>query len=43
MAIFSNTVNYLDGGTLLQAFFAYDNAFEGRHIAMVTTYRLPKL
>lgn len=35
MAIFSNTVNYLDGDTLLQAFFAYDDAFEGRRPAVL--------
>jgi dienelactone hydrolase len=38
MAIFSNTVNYLDGGTLLQAFFAYDNAFEGRRPAVLIAH-----
>ena len=35
MAIISNTVNYLDGGTLLQAFFAYDDAFDGRRPAVL--------
>lgn len=30
MAIVSNTINYLDGDTLLEAFFAYDDAIEGR-------------
>ncbi len=29
MAIISNTVNYLDGDTLLEGFFAYDEAIEG--------------
>ena len=38
MAIFSNTVNYLDGGTLLQAFFAYDDAFEGRRPAVLIAH-----
>ena len=38
MAIFSNTVNYLDGGTLLQAFFAYDDAFEGRRPAVLISH-----
>ena len=35
MAIVSNTVNYLDGGTLLQAFFAYDDSFETRRPAVL--------
>lgn len=35
MAIVSNTVNYLDGGTLLQAFFAYDDSFEERRPAVL--------
>ncbi|GFO74357.1 hypothetical protein BPLS_P1026 [Bathymodiolus platifrons methanotrophic gill symbiont] len=35
MTIFSNTVNYLDGGTLLQAFFAYDYTYEGRRPAVL--------
>ena len=30
MAIVSNTVGYLDGGVLLEGFFAYDDEFEGR-------------
>jgi len=30
MAIISNTVGYLDGGVLLEGFFAYDDRFEGR-------------
>ena len=38
MAIFSNTVNYLDGGTLLQAFFAYDDTFEGRRPAVLISH-----
>lgn len=38
MAIFSNTVNYLDGDTLLQAFFAYDDAFEGRRPAVLIAH-----
>lgn len=38
MAIFTNTVNYLDGGTLLQGFFAYDDAFEGRRPAVLISH-----
>jgi len=38
MAIFSNTVNYLDGGTLLQGFFAYDDAFEGRRPTVLISH-----
>ncbi|RLA25550.1 MAG: carboxymethylenebutenolidase [Gammaproteobacteria bacterium] len=38
MAIFSNTVNYLDGGTLLQGFFAYDDTFEGRRPAVLISH-----
>ncbi len=38
MAIVSNTVNYLDGGTLLQAFFAYDDSFEGRRPAVLISH-----
>lgn len=38
MAIISNTVNYLDGGTLLQAFFAYDDTFEGRRPAVLISH-----
>ena len=38
MAIVSNTVNYLDGGTLLQAFFAYDDAFEERRPAVLISH-----
>lgn len=30
MAIISNTVDYLDGDTLLEGFFAFDNAIEGQ-------------
>lgn len=35
MAVVSNTVNYLDGGVLLQAFFAYDDSFESRRPAVL--------
>lgn len=35
MAIVSNTVGYLDGDVLLEAFFAYDDAFEGRRPAVL--------
>ena len=35
MAIVSNTVNYLDGGTLLQALFAFDDSFEERRPAVL--------
>ena len=38
MAIVSNTVNYLDGGTLLQAFFAYDDSFEERRPAVLISH-----
>ena len=35
MAIQSNTVNYLDDEVLLEAFFAYDDALEGRRPAVL--------
>lgn len=38
MAIHSNTVNYLDEGTLLQAFFAYDDSYEGRRPAVLISH-----
>ena len=38
MTIVSNTVNYLDGGTLLQAFFAYDDSFEERRPAVLISH-----
>ncbi|NOQ15815.1 MAG: alpha/beta hydrolase [Methyloprofundus sp.] len=38
MAIISNTVNYLDGDTLLEAFFAYDDNFEGRRPAVLISH-----
>ncbi|WP_428353601.1 dienelactone hydrolase family protein [Methyloprofundus sp.] len=38
MAIFSNTVNYLDGDTLLQAFFAYDDAIDERKPAVLIAH-----
>ncbi|NOQ13115.1 MAG: alpha/beta hydrolase [Methyloprofundus sp.] len=38
MAIVSNTVNYLDGDTLLQAFFAYDDSFEARRPAVLISH-----
>ncbi len=30
MSVVANTVGYLDGGVLLEGFFAYDSSFEGR-------------
>ncbi len=38
MAIISNTVNYLDGETLLEAFFAYDDSFAGRRPAVLISH-----
>jgi len=38
MAIVSNTVNYLDGDTLLEGFFAYDDAIEGRRPAVLINH-----
>lgn len=38
MAIISNTVNYMDGDTVLEAFFAYDNAIEGRRPAVLVNH-----
>ncbi len=35
MTIVSNTVNYLDEGTLLQAFFAYDDRYKERRPAVL--------
>ncbi len=35
MAIISNTINYLDGDTLLEGFFAYDDSFSGRRPAVL--------
>ena len=35
MAIVSNTVGYLDDNVMLEAFFAYDDAFEGRRPAVL--------
>ena len=30
MAVVSNTVGYMDGDVLLEAFFAFDDALQGR-------------
>ena len=38
MAIVSNTVGYLDEGVLLEAFFAYDDAIEGRRPAVLINH-----
>ena len=38
MAIISNTVGYLDGGVLLEGFFAYDDGFEGRRPAVMISH-----
>ena len=38
MAIISNTVSYLDGGVLLEGFFAYDDAIEKRRPAVLINH-----
>jgi len=38
MAIVSNTVGYLDGDVLLEAFFAYDDSFSGRRPAVLINH-----
>ena len=38
MAIVSNTVGYLDEDVLLEAFFAYDDALEGRRPAVLISH-----
>lgn len=38
MAIIFNTVGYLDGGELLEGFFAYDDSFEGRRPAVMVNH-----
>ncbi len=38
MAIISNTVGYLDGEVLLEGFFAYDDAIEGRRPAVMINH-----
>jgi len=38
MAIISNTVGYLDGDTLLEGFFAYDDSVEGRRPAVMINH-----
>jgi len=38
MAIISNTVGYLDGDTLLEGFFAYDDAVEGQRPAIMINH-----
>ncbi len=38
MAIVSNTINYLDGDTLLEGFFAYDDATEGQRPTILISH-----
>ncbi|NOQ35380.1 MAG: carboxymethylenebutenolidase [Methylococcaceae bacterium] len=38
MAIVSNTINYLDGETLLEGFFAYDDAIEGQRPTILISH-----
>ena len=38
MAIVSNTVGYLDGDVLLEAFFAFDDSFTGRRPAVLINH-----
>ncbi len=38
MAIISNTVGYLDGDVLLEAFFAFDNSLSGRRPAVLINH-----
>ncbi len=38
MAIVTNTVTYLDGDVLLEAFFAFDDAFSGRRPAVLVNH-----
>ncbi len=38
MAIVSNTVGYLDGDVILEAFFAYDDSFSGRRPAVLINH-----
>ncbi len=38
MAIVSNTVGYLDGDVLLEAFFAFDDSFSGRRPAVLINH-----
>ncbi len=38
MAIISNTVGYLDGGVILEGFFAYDDEIEGRRPAVLINH-----
>lgn len=38
MAIVANTVTYLDGDVLLEAFFAFDDAFSGRRPAVLINH-----
>lgn len=38
MAIISNTVGYLDGGVLLEGFFAYDDSTEGQRPAVMINH-----
>jgi len=38
MAIISNTVGYLDGDTLLEGFFAYDDSVDGRRPAVMINH-----
>ncbi len=38
MAIISNTVVYLDGDVVLEAFFAFDDALSGRRPAVLINH-----
>jgi dienelactone hydrolase len=38
MSVISNTVAYLDGDVLLEAFFAFDDAFQGRRPAVLINH-----
>jgi len=38
MAIVTNTVNYLDGSVVLEGFFAYDDAIQGRRPAVLINH-----
>ena len=38
MAIVTNTLNYLDGDTLLEGFFAFDDAIVGQRPAVIVSH-----
>ncbi len=38
MAIISNTINYVDGDTVLEAFFAFDDAIQGQRPAVLVSH-----